>query len=117
MDNVIIYDAIDGVLNECETVMGGVKNIQGTLANGMVKSVQRGVSDLVLNANQWAEVATISQVNINKSILLIDGQVFKNATSGHLIYSLGVDKIQAQSDENFLNSTAQKISWTVVEFY
>lgn len=23
MDNVIIYDAIDGVLNECETVMGG----------------------------------------------------------------------------------------------
>lgn len=83
----------------------------------MVKSVQRGVSDLVLNANQWAEVATISQVNINKSILLIDGQVFKNATSGHLIYSLSVDKIQAQSDESFINSTAQKISWTVVEFY
>ena len=94
-----------------------MNNVQGTLANGMVKSVQRGVSDLVLNANQWAEVATISQVNINKSILLIDGQVFKNATSGHLIYSLSVDKIQAQSDESFINSTVQKISWTVLEFY
>lgn len=79
--------------------------------------MQRGVSDLVLNANQWADVATISQVNVNKSILLIDGQVFKSTTSGHLIYSLSADKIQAQSDESFVNSMVQKISWTVVEFY
>lgn len=114
MENTVIYDAIAGVDAKVEYNGRGIN----TLLNGrVVKSVQRGVSDLALSANQWAEVATISQVNINKSILLIDGQVFKNATSGHLIYSLGVDKIQAQSDENFLNSTAQKISWTVVEFY
>lgn len=114
MDNVIIYDKLEELNEGIESNGGGITSLLG---KGCVKSVQRGVSDLALSANQWAEVATISQVNIHKSILLIDGQVFKNATSGHLIYSLGVDKIQAQSDENFLNSTAQKISWTVVEFY
>ena len=76
MDNVIIYDAIDGVLNECETVMGGVNNIQGTLsasnlisADSVVKSVQRG--HVVGEVGDEHEInVPISTIEIDKSILI-----------------------------------------------
>ena len=123
MDNVIIYDAIDGVLNECETVMGGVNNIQGTLANGVVKSVQKGVSKGVFEKTDSEVNVTIpiSNININKSVLIlvdrgseISGSSYGRASDS--TYILNSNSITIANDS--VRTTKQYIvSWQVIEFY
>ena len=129
MDNVIIYDAIDGVLNECETVMGGVNNIQGTLdasnlisADSVVKSVQRGVSKGVFERTDSEANVTIpiSSININKSVLIlvdkgseISGDRIRDSDSTYVLSSNSITIVNdgVRSTEQYI------ISWQVIEFY
>lgn len=129
MDNVIIYDAIDGVLNECETVMGGVNNIQGTLdasnlisADSVVKSVQRGVSKGVFERTDSEANVTIpiSSININKSVLIlvdkgseISGDRIRDSDSTYVLSSNSITIVNdgVRSTEQYI------VSWQVIEFY
>ena len=52
MDNVIIYDAIDGILNECETVWGGVLNIQSNVT--ILQNDVTNLKNIPMIANQSA---------------------------------------------------------------
>ena len=129
MDNVIIYDAIDGVLNECETVMGGVNNIQGTLdasnlisADSVVKSVQRGVSKGVFERTDSEANVTIpiSSININKSVLIlvdkgseISGDRISDSDSTYVLSSNSITIV----NDLVRNTKQYIISWQVIEFY
>lgn len=119
MDNVIIYDAIEGVLNECETVMGGVNNIQGTLTNGMVKSVQRGT---IANTNltQKSERSIpISTVNIQKSVALLTlcypGGMNATPYVTAFINSTGTAVVVKNNNTSY--PIELSLSWQVIEFY
>ena len=67
MDNVIIYDAINGILNECETVEGGVNNIQETLsasslinAGSVIRSAQSGTANTTITLSNESKTYTVS---------------------------------------------------------
>lgn len=89
---------------------GGVNNIQGTLANGMVKSVQRGVVKSPSFSGTYS--VPISTVNTNRSLLIIthlgnDGSV--NFTLNSSSFGIAYTGINNHSISN--------VSWQVIEFY
>lgn len=116
MDNVIIYDAIDGVLNECETVMGGVNNIQGALANGVVKSVQRGTM-MIPSWGPGNSSVPISSVYVAKSVVIAETTSEGGSSiSPAISYSLSSNAINITAPEGNA-SIPVYFSWQVIEFY
>lgn len=130
MDNVIIYDAIDGVLNECETVVGGgVNNIQGTLANGVVKSIQRGRASGAVSYNARVQLSVnLSPVDVSKSLIIVTSAIAESSSYAAFRIS---DVTVSNFDEENLTICVRSIrvdgsstdpvkvvaDWQVIEFY
>ena len=138
MDNVIIYDAIAGVLNECETVMGGVNNIQGTLdasnlisADSVVKSVQSGViaqKDLIvpLQAGVDKDIKIISISPVNASKCFITSNIIEDVISGdnNVYYTFPFvknDGLYLRCYSEYYSVTENiglpRMYWSLIEFY
>ena len=94
-------------LNAIKTTVNSVNNTVSVVGNiPSVKSVQRGnVSD------NYSENVTIniSSVNVNKSIVILNGGMTSNYFSPVVLVTL--------TSTNFSVSNAYEFSWQVIEFY
>ena len=109
-----ITNAINGVKNDITEQGITLKNVINT--KGCVKSVQRGTkSGFALNSNEITRI-DITNVNLDKSILLLDHQM---SGDGAPIFNLLSNAIViTNSNKNPTSkSYIQGLSYQVVEFY
>ena len=111
-----ITNAINGVKNDITNQGTTLKNVINT--KGCVKSVQRGTKgQFTLGPNETTRI-DITNVNPDKSILLLDWQI-ADTGSGALIFNLLNNAIEIRNSNTNPNNTAymRGLSYQVVEFY
>lgn len=96
-----------------------MNNIQGTLANGVVKSVQRGtIANTSLNQKSERTIP-ISTVNLQKSVafltLCYPGGMVATPYVTAFINSAGTAIVVKNNNTSY--SIELSISWQVIEFY
>lgn len=130
-------NAVKNILNNSTYGLSAIKNALGS--GGVIKSVQRGVANLGytftatnVSSPVYAKV-NISNVNIAKCIILIDGAYTMEGTNDYIPYGIylksatntsleiGTDGTYrvyvAPGDYYIFAPITQKFSWQVIEFY
>ena len=111
-----ITNAINGVKNDITEQGTTLKNVINT--KGFVKSVQRGTkSAFALNPNETTRI-DITNVNPDKSILLLDWQI-SDTGAGAPIFNLLNNAIEIRNSNTNPDNRAyiRGLSYQVVEFY
>lgn len=117
--DTIIYDKIDEVQGKVEYNGGGINALKqdtaALLAKGVVKSVQRGVREIVADGTISIP---ISNVNTNKSLAIIETNAavdaYNNGADAPLTHVLESNKIKVEVDQHYNDIY---LSWQVIEFY
>ena len=109
-----ITDAINGVKNDITEQGTTLKNVINT--KGCVKSVQHGTKSPFSLAHDATARIDITNVNLDKSILLID---YYASGDGAPIFKLLNNAIEITNSNKNPNNKAyvQGLSYQVVEFY
>ena len=98
--------------NELQSKLNSVYNTVTVTGNiPSVKSVQRGFIDAFTGPS-----ITISSVNVNKSIVIINGGGFINGTNNITVYPPCLSSLTSTSI-TIMGVYNTAISWQVIEFY
>ena len=109
-----ITNAINGVKNDITKQGTTLKNVINT--KGCVKSVQRGTKSVfALNPNETTRI-DITNVNPDKSILLLDWQI-SDTGGGAPIFNLLNNAIVITNTNPDNRGYVRGLSYQVVEFY
>lgn len=135
MENNVIYDAIFDIDEKADTIIdqtqyngGGIDSLKTDMttvrsdiaelqAKGVVKSVQRGITEKSVDyAEQAKATIPISAVNIEKSILFVEVVfTYSGKTSTVLGTTLKNNFIEINLNVNIQSEIS--VSWQVIEFY
>lgn len=116
MENHVVYDRLDDVLSAIEYNGGGISELLG---KGCIKSVQRGyVSTSWGTSPSDKIIATVSPVNVQKSILLwnASGHAQSNLAWTYFAAAISFDGVNIKITGNYPNIQCS-INWQVIEFY
>lgn len=113
-------NGVNSTINRLSTVVNNIQNIQD---RGTVKSVQRG-RVYIRNSypNEPTRDITINRINIDKSVVLLDGVAFI-ISSGVCNISDGTASIELLatsmrvSIRSMQTGTIGEYNWQVIEFY
>lgn len=113
----VINTNVDSVNTNVNTVKADVSTILNSPK--VVKSVQRGIKSLNFATDIMPNTIFISNVNVNKSIVLIT--VSEEITAGQTNYASGV-YVSSFTSTSFSVTTTSLVgkvifSWQVIEFY
>lgn len=104
-----------------ETLFGRVKDISENMPTGAVKSVQRGIIDI--GASGAREITTtISEVDPNKSIVILTTGSFQNGSGSYPTNGMGAWLVSLTSNSftikasSYNSAATSVISWQVIEF-
>ena len=101
-----------GISSLIENVAQVQEDTTAIKAKGVVKSVQRGVVDTPPSQiNTWVDVASISPIDLEKSVLIFS-LVRTASGSSNVRFSLTQNTIQANGSHG-----VPAFAWQVVEFY
>lgn len=111
-----VKNTVSSMSSTLSTVNTNVKNLMNS-GNGVVKSVQRGTTNRI-------GTVTISAININKSILLINGDGITSSSyySGGVAHSTSgyvYAYIESSTKLNISGYVKDSfyLSWQIIEFY
>lgn len=125
MDNVIIYDKLEELNEGIESNGGGIESLLSNAllnAGSVVKSIQRGVYTQASTNNKTVTVP-ISQVNVQKSLLIFDKTYYATGAESDNYITLYERITFELTDTHILISNpegarkAYKLTWQVIEFY
>ena len=120
------YKPLDQIVNQDKESIEAL--INQWFQRGFVKSVQRGI----VKTDRYGDdkTATLSSININKSIVLLNGQGIRDntvnggiSTDSYAYAGLGVYVRELTSTKltigfpSLVNYSGTVISWQVIEFY
>ena len=117
------YKPLDQIVNQDKESIEAL--INQWFQKGFVKSVQRGLVKTKRNEDRY--VVTINSVNVNKSVVLLNGDGWNQQTVGSISSSYIYTSIPVYI-ENFTSTeinlglvdvgvSGVGISWQVIEFY
>ena len=120
------YKPLDQIVNQDRSTIEAL--INQWFERGFVKSVQRGV--VMTDSRGDDETATLSSININKSIVLLNGQGITNnridgglGSDSYVYAGVGVYVKELTSTKltigfpSLVDYSGTEISWQVIEFY
>lgn len=117
--NEIVADQANTTVNRIAT-MNQYAQIDAMFTRGCVKSVQRGKSFVHCghDPNVYAQMFTISSVNMNKSVILFSGFLTSGAGDfDFYLYMTGANTFQAEVFKSGYGEADVHFSWQVIEFY
>lgn len=112
-----INEAKKELLLKIEYNGGGIDSLLGNAllnAGSMVKSVQRGFTKKSLNSNEETILATINEVNIEKSILICNSSISASTVQMINFYLKDSRTIAVHCT---LGVNGCGYAWQVIEFY
>lgn len=116
--DAVLMDRLENILSSCEYNGGGINTLlENALLNAgsVVKSVQRGLSNVKINSGQTASVAAINRVNLKKSVLICNFNMYTSSNGGYCaVYLDSSTSIKVAADTGY---PSIEIDWQVIEFY
>ena len=126
---VSTHSSVNSVQNTVNTMNSTINNISSVVNSinnkSNIKSVQRGVATLALNSNYVTTTISLSSVNVNKCITILNGQTNGITSGGQVLnfepyvesLSNSQLKIAFRNTDRHSGSGSLYASWQVIEFY
>ena len=126
---VSTHSSVNSVQNTVNTMNSTINNISSVVNSinnkSNIKSVQRGVATLALNSNYVTTTISLSSVNVNKCITILNGQTNGITSVGQVLnfepyvesLSNSQLKIAFRNTDRHSGSGSLYASWQVIEFY
>ena len=126
---VSTYSSVNSVQNTVNTMNSTINNINSVVnsinSKSNIKSVQRGVATLPLRYSYYTNNISLSYVNVNKCIVILNGQSNGITDGGYVlnfepyVESLSSSQLSIAYRNTDRNSGSSYlyVSWQVIEFY
>ena len=126
---VSTYSSVNSVQNTVNTMNSTINNVNSVVnsinSKSNIKSVQRGVATLPLRYSYYTNNISLSYVNVNKCIVILNGQSNGITDGGYVlnfepyVESLSSSQLSIAYRNTDRNSGSSYlyVSWQVIEFY
>ena len=122
--------SVNSMQNTVNTMNSTISNINSVVnsinSKSNIKSVQRGVATLALNSNYVTNTISLSSINSNKCMVILNGQTNGITSGGQIlnfepyVESLSSSQLRIayrNSDRHSGGTIYLYTSWQVIEFY
>lgn len=115
--DVAVMDRLEDILSSCEYNGEGISSL---LNKGCIKSVQRGIKDLIKASSAGTHLIDISTISPEKALIEVTCALNNNSTwpSSCCVESVTDNQITVFVNHGgTINQADMKLSWQVIEFY